>query len=169
MGASTNRMNIVSHHDHDAALYLEASLDNGRIFLPLPPAIDAQFNFEMEVYARFMRHIRMVPNTSNEIKILSSIQFTADMMDHGDALVARILVDLGLRAPKRSFPQAYIHFIEGAARRAKLHHEELSVPVRSLIAHWEKCEEEDMNCDRHEIEVSAMLMDQIFHAPSVNC
>ena len=54
-----------------------------RIALPLPPSSTASNAEEMDVYARFMRHLRHVPNNRMEIKILSAIQFTADMLDYG--------------------------------------------------------------------------------------
>src|SRR5690606_29181979 len=63
------------------------------------PIISAEVmhdGIETEIFARFMRHMRNVPNSRTEIKVLSSIQFTADMMDMSDALVAKILVDMGL-------------------------------------------------------------------------
>lgn len=88
-----------------------------RIHLPLPPALELEARFEMEIYARFMRHLREVPNSRVEIKVLSAIQFTADMMDVGDALVAKTLVDLGLRAPRHAFPPAFLDFADRALQR----------------------------------------------------
>lgn len=88
-----------------------------RVVLPLPPAIadlgaGQDTRFEMEVYARFMRHLRDVPNSRIEIKVLAAIQFTADMMDLADALVAKTLVDLGLRAPRKAFPVSFLDFCD---------------------------------------------------------
>ena len=88
-----------------------------RIHFPLPPALELEARFEMEIYVRFMRHMREVPNSRVEIKVLSAIQFTADMMDAGDALVAKTLVDLGLRAPRPAFPPAFLDFTDRALRR----------------------------------------------------
>lgn len=87
------------------------------ITLPLPPT-DKQAISEMDIYARFMRHLRMVPNSRAEIKVLSAIQFTADMMDIGDALVAKTLVDLGLRAPRRALPEAYLDHVDRSLMRS---------------------------------------------------
>ena len=84
---------------------------------PLPPKDIEGQAFQMEIYARFMRHFRMVPNNDVAIKILSAIQFTADMMDLRDELVAKTLVDLGLRAPRRAFPQAYLAYIDTSLLR----------------------------------------------------
>jgi hypothetical protein len=88
-----------------------------RVTLPLPPTAAGDTSFEMEVYARFMRHLRQVPNSRMEIKILSSIQFTADMLDVGDALVAKTLTDLGLRAPRKAFPVSFLDFADRAMQR----------------------------------------------------
>ncbi len=114
------------------------SSENERIALPMPPAMGEDSKFEMEIYARFMRHLRHVPNSRMEIKILSSIQFTADMMDHGDALVAKTLVDLGLRAPRRAFPVTFVDFVDKRIQRS---HWELSPPPGPIVAlkeFWER-------------------------------
>lgn len=126
----------VAHH-HDDTGY-----DHDRITLPLPPTQVDEMRFEMEVYARFMRHLRLVPGTRMDIKILSSIQFTADMMDHGDALVARILVDLGLRAPRRAFPVAFIDFIDKSAQRFAAGLGTPSQAAMALRQHWDRIGED---------------------------
>lgn len=100
------------------------------ISLPLPPINSEELKFEMEIYARFMRHLRHVPSNRPEIKILSSIQFTADMMDIGDALVAKTLVDLGLRAPRKAFPLAFIDFVDKSLQRTSW---EFGAPVTSVV------------------------------------
>jgi hypothetical protein len=91
-----------------------------RSALPLPPPSTDERKDEMAVYARFMRHLRHVPNSRMEIKILSAIQFTADRMDLRDAHVAKILVDLGLRAPRVAFPADFLSFADQALMRSPL-------------------------------------------------
>ncbi|MGZ9097101.1 MAG: hypothetical protein ACXW30_02250 [Micavibrio sp.] len=96
-----------------------------QIVLPLPPvmtdlAVGQDTRFEMEVYARFMRHLRNVPNSRMEIKILSSIQFTADMLDIGEELVAKTLADLGLKAPRKAFPGSFLEFCDKCLLRRSL-------------------------------------------------
>lgn len=81
------------------------------VFLPLPPLDDAD-HLELEVYARFMRHFRLIPSASLNIKILSAIQFTADMIDITDALVSKMLADMGLRAPRQAFPESYLEHVD---------------------------------------------------------
>lgn len=87
------------------------------VFLPLPPLQDGQ-NVELETYARFMRHYRLVPNSNINIKILSAIQFTSDMLDLNDALVSKMLADMGLRAPRKAFPEAYLDHVDRSLTRS---------------------------------------------------
>ncbi len=121
---------------------------NGRIFLPLPPE-HINMRGEMEIYARFMRHLRLVPNSSAEIKILSAIQFTADLLNHHDAYVAKVLVDLGLRAPRKSFPAAYLEFVDKTNLRSNLEMGGASKQTRSLCQHWQDIGEDKLAAMRH--------------------
>ena len=85
--------------------------------MPLPPLDDAEYG-ALEIYARFMKHFRLVPNSNISIKILSAIQFTADMMDLNDAFVSKTLADMGLRAPRRAFPEAYLEHVDASLMRS---------------------------------------------------
>ena len=120
--------------DHGTFVY-----NKEHITLPLPPEMNDESRFEMEVYARFMRHLRHVPNSRMEIKILSAIQFTADIMDHGDALVAKTLVDLGLRAPRKAFPVTFLDFADKCVQRRDWSAGGVVPPahVLSLKVHWD--------------------------------
>lgn len=89
--------------------YEPDAFDN--VFLPLPPLDDAD-GLELEIYARFMRHFRLIPSARIEIKILSAIQFTADMVDISDAVVSKTLADMGLRAPRSAFPESYLEHVD---------------------------------------------------------
>lgn len=88
-----------------------------KLVLPLPPQ-DPAMTEEMEIYARFFRHMRHVPHSRTDIKILSSIQFTADFLDHSDAHVAKVLVDCGLRAPRMAFPADFLRFVDDSLLRS---------------------------------------------------
>lgn len=113
------------------------SKQDGKLVLPLPPQ-DPKMTEEMEVYARFFRHLRHVPHSRMDIKILSSIQFTADFMDHSDAHVAKVLVDLGLRAPRMAFPADFLRFADDCLMRSGW---EFGAPGASLVAlkgFWDK-------------------------------
>ncbi|HPD83486.1 MAG: hypothetical protein R3D88_06100 [Alphaproteobacteria bacterium] len=119
--------------------------------IELPYAPDKkEARSEMEIYARFMRHLRMVPNSKVEIKILSAIQFTADMLDISDALIAKTLVDLGLRAPRASFPSEYLDFVDKSLLRSGW---EIGGPTESAAAlklHWDKIGEDKFAAYRRE-------------------
>lgn len=117
--------------------------------LPLPPT-DKEAVSEMEIYARFMRHLRMVPNSRPDIKILSAIQFTADMMDLGDALVAKTLVDLGLRAPRRAFPAAYLDHIDRSLMRSGWDVGGPNSSTLSLKEYWDTIGEDPFAAFRRE-------------------
>jgi len=106
----------------------------GHIVLPLPPE-NISADVEMEIYARFMRHLRVVPNKRVEVRILSAIQFTADLLIQSDEYVAKVLVDLGLRAPKQSFPTSYTQFIESSYSNNQWGTETIS-PVHDLKEYW---------------------------------
>lgn len=103
---------------------------DGKLVLPLPPQ-DPAMTEEMEIYARFFRHLRHVPHSRMDIKILSSIQFTADFLDHSDAHVAKILVDLGLRAPRMAFPADFLRFADDSLMRSGW---EVGGPSAALMA-----------------------------------
>lgn len=120
--------------------------------LPLAPE-DKNAHTEMEIYARFMRHLRMVPNSRMEIKVLSAIQFTADMLDISDALIAKTLVDLGLRAPRKAFPSDYLEFVDKSLLRTGW---EVGGPTKSaseLKLHWDKIGEDKFAAHRHAVPV----------------
>jgi len=105
--------------------------------LPFPPEDRIETRTDMEIYARFMRHLRMVPSSREEIKILSSIQFVADMMAESDALVAKTLVDLGLRAPRVAFPETYLEHADQALMREAHDICSAGPALRDLKSHWD--------------------------------
>lgn len=106
-----------------------------RVCFPLPP-VSPDAKLEMDVYARFMRHMRHVANSRDEIKVLSAIQFVADMLDLEDAAVARIMVDHGLRAPRIAFPAAYLEFADNALMRDDWEVGAASDSLKDLQSHW---------------------------------
>ena len=109
--------------------------ENTKIILPLPPEGTGK-DLEMDVYARFMRHIRLSPQSRMEIKILSSIQFVADMTANSEALVTKILVDLGLRAPRFALPADYLDFADQAITRDNHMPGSATNHLRDLNRHW---------------------------------
>mgnify|MGYP001289806021 CR=1 FL=1 len=106
------------------------------ILLPLPPEATEDTRMEMGVYARFMSHLRNVPNSQSEVKVLSAIQFTADTLDLSDALVAKTLVDLGLKAPRKAFPVSFIDFVNKSIARTYWQEGSASAAITALHEHW---------------------------------
>lgn len=112
-----------------------------RILWPLPPE-NTDERFEMEVYARFMRHLRYVPCGRPEIKVLSSIHFVADLLGCSDAHIAKILVDLGLRAPRIAFPSCFLDFTDIALSRKDWELGTAGPGLKELKTHWESLGED---------------------------
>lgn len=111
------------------------------IVLPLP-TLECKDPIETEIYARFMRHLRLVPNSRTDIKILSAIQFTSDMMDLNDAIVTKTLADMGLRGPRRALPESYLDHVDRSLMRSGW---DVGGPCASAIAmkeHWDKIGED---------------------------
>jgi len=120
-----------------------------RTTLPVPPAQQTS-GTEMDIYARFMRHLRLVPASRWEIKILSAIQFTADMMDISDALVAKTLVDQGLRSTRKAFPASYLEYVDRSLMRSGW---VVGGPTASSIElkqHWDEIGEDRFAAFRRE-------------------
>ena len=105
------------------------------ITLPFPPT-HAQADIDMEIYARFMRNFRQIVISRSEIRVLTAIQCTADIMDIQDAQVAAALVDMGLRAPRVSFPESYLECVDNALMRETHEIGSAGLPLRSLQHHW---------------------------------
>lgn len=114
--------------------------------LPVPPR--PLFHFkdhkkeEMDVYSRFMRHLRDVPNSRMEIKILSAIQFTADMTGRSDAHVSKSLVEMGLRAPRMAFPADFLKYADQSLMRAGWQVGGPTAALLELKAYWDKIGED---------------------------
>ena len=114
-----------------------------QLSLPLPPQM--QDCEDMKVYARFMRYLRHVPNSRMEIKVLSSIQFTADILDYSDAHVAKLLVELGLRAPRVAFPAEFLVHADRALLRDDWAAGGPSIALNELRVYWKSIGEEGPN------------------------
>lgn len=105
------------------------------VILPLPPLNGDRS--DMAVYARFMRHLRHVPNSRMEIKVLSAMQFTADMMGYSDAHIAKILMDCGLRAARIAFPADFLDHADAALQRSGWEVGGPDASLNSLKAYWD--------------------------------
>ena len=106
-----------------------------RILLPIP-TLQSMHSQEMEIYARFMRHLRYVPNSKDEIKILSSIHYVADVMRLSDEEIAHTLVQMGLRCPRAALPDSYLDHADNALMRESFEIGSASKQLRELQTHW---------------------------------
>ncbi len=134
-----------------------SALPKDDVLLPIPPA-DTKDAMVLEIYARFMRHVSLVPNSRMEIKILSAIQFTADMMDLNDAIVAKTLADIGLRAPRKAFPESYLEHVDHSLMRSGW---DVGGPCGSSIEmkqHWDKTGEDRFAAFRREYSLVNELL-----------
>jgi hypothetical protein len=110
--------------------------------LPLLP-LSAKEAIDTEIYARFMKHLRLVPSRRIDIKILSAIQFTSDMMNLNDAIVTKTLADMGLRAPRSALPETYLEYVDLSLKRSGM---EVGGPCASTISmqdHWDQIGNDD--------------------------
>lgn len=108
-----------------------------KLVLPLPPQNPAMTE-EMEIYVRFFRHLRHVPHSRMDIKVLASIQFTADFLDYSDAHVAKVLVDCGLRASRMAFPADFLRFVDDSMLRSGWEIGGPSMAMIELKLFWDK-------------------------------
>ena len=122
------------------------------VILHLPPQ-DLKDKVDMEIYARFMRHLRYVANSRMEVKVLSAIQFTADMMDLQDAQIARVLLDLGLRAPRLSFPVEFLEFADTARARSALEYGSAGQAMQDLYEHWDEIGEDKFTAFKRDYKI----------------
>lgn len=129
------------HHTNTHKDYLEPGYSSltkrpvQRVLLPLPPE-DAHYKYEMEVYAKFMRFLRTQPNSRMDIKVLTATQSVAQNMEVEIDQIAKILVDLGLRAPRMAFPGQFLRFCDVALQRRALEYKSPQKSIRELYRHW---------------------------------
>jgi hypothetical protein len=106
------------------------------IILPLLPEEGRDLTDEVTIHNRFCRHLRMVPTRRGSIKVLSAIQFTADFLGYSDAHVTKVLIELGLRAPRSALPQEFLDYADMALPRGGWVVGGPSKAVQELASHW---------------------------------
>ncbi len=109
------------------------------VILPCMP--ETTGGMEREIYMSFIRALREGPSRRMEVRILSAIHRAADATDNSDAYTARVLVDMGLMAPRLAFPGDFLDHIDATTYR--------QMPLRSMPAayialgeHWAAIGEE---------------------------
>lgn len=104
------------------------------VILPLSPIDDS--TLEAQICQKFVKHLRHVPSSRTSVKILSSIQYAADMLGCNDGHVAKVLVDYGLRASRDAFPEIFLEHVDASFTRAPY---DVGAPCwsyRQLHDHW---------------------------------
>ena len=95
----------------------DKTINPSNVVFPAPPSLGG-VEEDDAVFSRFMKHLGHVPCRRMEIRVLSAIQFTADMLNLSDAHTAKTLVDMGLRAPRLAFPADYLEYADQALMRS---------------------------------------------------
>ena len=84
------------------------------------PVIDSKCEAkDKEIIEIFIQRYRDINFMRAEIKILSSIEKTADLTGNSIGIITKILVDNGLRASRKSLPQEFLDHIDNLTLRAK--------------------------------------------------
>lgn len=110
--------------------------ENG-IILPQYHDIEGCGSLEdKDIYVRFMRHLRAVPNSHPAVKVLSAIQFTADFLGYNDAQVTKALVDFGLRTPRMALPAEFLDYADQSLMRLDWEVGGAPVSVQELAEYW---------------------------------
>jgi hypothetical protein len=129
--------NALSEEKYNASEYFQnrnLSSFTATIVLPLSPV--EKDNLDGQICQKFLRHLRHVPSENASVKILASIQYSADMLGLSDALVSKILVDYGLRAPRESFPSGFLGHIDDMLLKYSPDYLGISPSVQELAQHW---------------------------------
>lgn len=90
---------------------------------------------ERDIYMAFIRALREGPSRRIELRVLTAIHRAADHSQNSDAYVSRVLVDMGLMAPRLAFPGDFLDHVDASVvRRRPL----LSMPAGyvALLQHW---------------------------------
>ena len=96
---------------------------------------------ERDIYMAFIRAFREGPQRRMEVRLLTAIHRAADETDNSDAYVSRVLVDMGLMAPRLAYPADFLDHVDATIVRDR--------PLRTIPAsyvaltqHWAAIGEE---------------------------
>lgn len=75
---------------------------------------------ERDIYMIFIRSLREGGlHRRMEVRILTAIHRAADVTDNSDAYVSRVLVDMGLMAPRLAFPGDFLDHVDASLVRER--------------------------------------------------
>lgn len=67
---------------------------------------------EREIVQIFLQRFRDIPFPRDEMRVMQAIEKTANLTGYSDGVIAKILVDSGLRSSRISFPQEFLSHID---------------------------------------------------------
>ncbi len=91
---------------------------------------------QIDIYLHFTAHYRNTPQIEARFKVLNAIQYVAVLMDHSDEYISRQLVEMGLRAPRHSFPIDFLSYFDRAIERKGQHIGGPSEAMLELLDQW---------------------------------
>lgn len=117
------------------------------------PVFHASMNAnDKEIVQIFLQSQRDVVHSRAEVKILSAIHKTADLVGTSDAYIAKILVDFGLRAPRLAFPADFLDHIDNTVIRSEqAGFSLLSKSYKKLIDYWISVGEDPLEFARNPV------------------
>ena len=103
----------------------------------LPHLSDDTETSRKDIYMAFIRSLRDAPHRRMEVRVLCAIHACADMTDNSDAYVTRVLVDLGLRAPRLALPGDFLEHADTHLLRGKSGPVPAPQSYKELAQHWQ--------------------------------
>ena len=92
---------------------------------------------DREIIQMFLQRYRDINFMRSEVKVFNAIEKTADLSGNSDGVIAKILVDNGLRASRRSLPQDFLDHIDNLTLRMSAETYAIShQPFEELIEFW---------------------------------
>lgn len=104
------------------------------ITMPMPPNVADRTAFDY--YQCFIRHMNNTPFPDDTDKVADAICRTANDTDSSPAYVARLLVGQGLRAPKASFPDDFVYYVDGHIKRHNTPMSPINGDIADLVNGW---------------------------------
>lgn len=88
-------------------------------------------------HAEFMHAFYALKNKDVSLRFLLAIEDTAAKTRSTAEVVARALVECGLRAPKNCLPEKFIQALEKAAKNSDIRGARLSTAQKELLQSWQ--------------------------------
>lgn len=92
---------------------------------------------DYEIIQIFLNCLQLTSQIRFEGKVLSSIYRTADITNNSDAYIAKILVENGLRASRRAFPDEFLRYIDKALlKEDRVLYVKLDEKISEIVRFW---------------------------------